>query len=119
MASQNSSSWVGAKGSTQRRGTRRSKHGVPHVAFLLALCCTLVVGCQRRLPGPDECHDFALVWVLGSRGASLRRISAATQEVVLERTTECLTTPYDRELVQCVTGGGGRQACLASFSQRH
>ena len=112
MASQNSSSGVGANRSTQRPGPA-------HLAIFVALACAALAGCQRRLPGPDECHDFALVWVLGPRAPLVRRISPGTQDAILERTTECLTTPYDRELVQCVTGGGGRQACLASFSRRH
>jgi hypothetical protein len=86
---------------------------------MLVLVGVALGGCARRLPGPDECHDFALVWVLGPNHAGVRRVGAVTAEAILERTNECLTTPYDRELVQCVTGGGRRQSCLTSFDARH
>jgi hypothetical protein len=78
--------------------------------------------CERRAPGPDECHDLALAWVLGVRPSRLqgRRLGANAQQAILERTTDCLTTPYDKELVQCVTGGGASpRTCLVGFEARH
>jgi hypothetical protein len=108
MANQNKAASTGAKRATQR---------ISVVA--IALHCGALGGCARQLPGPDECHDFALVWVLGPQAASVRRVTVSAAKAIDERTTECLTTPYDRELVQCVTTGTGRQSCLSSFAARH
>jgi hypothetical protein len=78
-------------------------------------------GCSRRAPGPDECHDLGVAWVLGprrSQAPSYRR-SPATSQAILDRTTECLTMPYDRELVQCVTTGNAPRTCMLRFEARH
>ena len=89
------------------------------VAAGLAVAC--VAGCARRAPGPDECHDLAVAWVLGPRLSHMPkvRISQSASEAILDRTTECLTTPYDRELVQCVTTGSAPQTCMRGFETRH
>jgi hypothetical protein len=78
-----------------------------------------LAGCARRAPGPEECHDLALYWVLGPRARVVQRFGPAAEEAILDRTTKCLTTPYDRELVQCVTAGGPTRRCLAAFESRH
>jgi hypothetical protein len=48
----------------------------------------------------------------------VQHFGPAAEEAVLDRTTECLTTPYDHELVQCVTAGAPPRGCLATFEAR-
>jgi hypothetical protein len=85
------------------------------------LTVAYVSGCARRAPGPDECHDLAVAWVLGPRLSHLPtyKVGPAASQAILDRTTECLTTPYDRALVQCVTAGSMPRACLLGFATRH
>ena len=92
-----------------------------HAGVASALGLVVLSGisaCARRAPGPDECHDLAVRWVLTERGARYWRLGRGADSEVLERTTECLTTPYDRDLVQCVTSGAAPRACLRSFQAR-
>ena len=87
----------------------------------------LAVACQRKAPGPEECHDLAVRWVGAVRwgsgagvGVRGRRVRAAPEDgAVLERTTACLTTPYDRELVECVRASSAIVACYEAFEARH
>ena len=39
-------------------------------------------------------------------------------DTVVKLTTECLTRPYDKELVACVGNGGAPRGCLARFESR-
>lgn len=79
-------------------------------------------GCARKAPGPEECHALALRWASTERGRLSHRygdfVIEPTVDRVLERTNECLTTPYDRELVTCIVGGGSPKACYAGFLAR-
>jgi hypothetical protein len=83
-----------------------------------------LAGCGRRAPGPDECHEFALRLSGGERHAFRSSLEYAirgadpTEDAVLERTTECITTPYDRELLACVENGGRPSACFRMFEAR-
>jgi hypothetical protein len=82
------------------------------------------VGCSRRAPGPEDCHALAVQWVRAEHPSLALRIPDPEEteegaEAVLERTTECLTTPYDRELVDCVVAKSNLRACAAAFDQRH
>ena len=88
--------------------------GTLHVAVLGALL--LPGGCQRKAPGPDECREFAL-YAYGLRSDEEIRHEAVLDEVD-DLTTECLVTPYDRELLACVEQGGATGRCLALFSAR-
>jgi hypothetical protein len=86
----------------------------------------LTAGCARRLPGPDECHELALRLERG-RVAPLGRYRTLEpltleedeeEDPVMTRTTECLTEPYDRELVTCVMSGRPAVPCLRAFQAR-
>ena len=94
------------------------------MVFLICMM-PVAVACQRKAPGPEECHDLAVRWVNSVRfggGAGLRgrRIRLAPDDdAVLERTTKCLTTPYDRELVECVRASGEILQCYRAFEARH
>jgi hypothetical protein len=89
-----------------------------------ALALGLVLAGCRRLPGPEACHDFAVHWfATETHGASTTRLTSeqevVVEDAVLELTTECLTRPYDQDLVKCVTEGGAPRPCLADFERRH
>jgi hypothetical protein len=112
MASQNGDATTGAKRPTQRRPGRF----VP--TCLVVLLLVGLDGCARRAPGPEECHELALAWVLGPRARAMQSFGRAAEEAILDRTTECLTTPYDRELVQCVTTGVPARRCVGAFESR-
>jgi hypothetical protein len=93
--------------------------------FFLFCMVPLAVACQRKAPGPEECHDLAVRWVksvrsaaaVGPRGRRPRLLP--DEDAVLERTTVCLTTPYDRELVDCVRARGDIVQCYEAFEARH
>jgi len=80
--------------------------------------CTLLgvsaLSCQRKAPGPEECARFAEAVVGGGR--YITPVIAAQIET---QTRECLTRPYDRELLNCVLLTRRARACLADFRTRH
>jgi hypothetical protein len=41
-----------------------------------------------------------------------------TDDPVMKLTTECLTTPFDRELVRCVLSSNRVERCFHSFEAR-
>lgn len=85
-----------------------------HLAALLALSAA---ACQRKAPGPEECREFAYQAVGVTRAEQLRRPDV--RESVDDLTMRCLTTPFDRELLQCVQMTGRLRACKAAFDARH
>jgi hypothetical protein len=83
------------------------------------LCCFLAasgLGCQRKAPGPDECVAFAQRAVGVVHPAQLRQ--PAVRERIDDLTTRCLTTPFDRELLQCVELTQRTRACTFEFEAR-
>jgi hypothetical protein len=90
------------------------------IAGCLPLLFLLLVGCARRLPGPIECRSVALASVRldPSTPAALLardpRLFARVEEV----TRQCLTTPWDYELLRCLDSGGGSRFCLSRFEAR-
>lgn len=101
--------------------SKRRRH-VP-IWALAALCVVGLPSCQRKLPGPEECHALAERWLAvassgRSRHPTTQREVVLVDDTVFQLTTECLTRPYDREMVACVTSGGAPRACLASFEAR-
>jgi hypothetical protein len=92
---------------------------------LLTFCMVpLAIACQRKAPGPEECHELAVRWVGSVRGGpgvglrGRRARVAANDDAVLERTTACLTTPYDRVLLECVRASGAIVQCYEAFEAR-
>jgi len=69
--------------------------------------------CQRKAPGPEECARFAEAVV----GAD-RYITPVIAAQIERQTQECLTRPYDRELLRCVLLTREARVCLASFRAR-
>jgi hypothetical protein len=78
---------------------------------------TLLCGCRRKAPGPAECLDLAYA-SYGVRSTADLRIPGMKARVD-ELTTECLLTPYDRELVECTTQSGAARSCMRAFKLRH
>lgn len=70
-------------------------------------------GCQRKAPGPEECARFA-EYVLGGD----RYITPVVAAQIERQIQECLTRPYDRELLDCVRVTGQAHRCLVSFRAR-
>jgi hypothetical protein len=74
-----------------------------------------LLACERRAPGPRECETFALhvVGVVDERALGRPDVKAAVDAW----TARCLTTPYDRELLACVSRG--EVGCYRAFAARH
>jgi hypothetical protein len=72
-----------------------------------------LTSCQRQAPGPEECARFAEAVV----GAD-RWVTPAITAQIETQTQECLTRPYDRELLRCVLLTRQARVCLASFRVR-
>lgn len=128
-------------GLTTNRTSRTSARAVhlpvvsPRWTAFLLIVSTLpfAIGCGRKAPGPDECHELAVRWVsqqspgrgifVGPPGIGYprRRVLTAPldEEEVEKRTTLCLTTPYDRALVACVQAVGAIGECYRAFEARH
>ncbi|HEY3254754.1 MAG TPA: hypothetical protein VGJ91_12430 [Polyangiaceae bacterium] len=79
-----------------------------------ALLGASATSCQRKAPGPDECARFAEA-VVGA-GRFVTPVIAAQIET---QTQECLTRPYDRELLSCVLLTRQARGCLLSFHARN
>jgi hypothetical protein len=98
------------------RETPRARRGGRHLALTLGVLA-LATACHRKAPGPEECLDFAYraVGVQSDRELAVPSIAKRVNEI----TTECLVTPYDRELVACVEQGLGARRCMRDFEVRH
>ena len=75
-----------------------------------------LLGCQRKAPGPEECQTFALAALGASRIQELAIVGAGEKYQELVR--QCLTTPFDRKLVQCVQLSGRTRSCVQAFERR-
>jgi hypothetical protein len=76
-----------------------------------------VLGCPRKAPGPAECERaaFGLLGVRDRRMLQHRQIKTVADEF----TVECLTTPYDRALLECFEQTGSPNACYQGFQLRY
>jgi hypothetical protein len=83
-------------------------------------CGLLLIGCQRRLPGPEECRSFALASLGVEPGTPASQLSRHPQLTARaeEITRQCLTTPWDYRLLNCLANGGSSRVCLTSFQAR-
>jgi len=83
-------------------------------AIGFTLLCVTALGCQRKAPGPEECARFAEAVVGGGR-----YVTPLIDAQIERQTQECLTRPYDRELLSCVLLTRQARRCLSSFYVRH
>ena len=90
--------------------------GLLLLAFLAAsLASTSLLGCERKAPGPEECTRFASTVVLQHAGGAM---TLEMQAQIEEETRNCLTRPYDRELLNCVLVTNRGRVCLDMFRRR-
>jgi hypothetical protein len=94
----------------------RARPSGRYVALALVLPA-LASACHRKAPGPQECLEFAYR-ALGVRSEAELQIPGVLKRVD-DLTTECLVTPFDRELLACVEQGLDTRVCLRDFDQRH
>lgn len=97
------------------RASRARASGRHVVLTLVAL--VFVSACRRKAPGPEECRAFAYRAV-GVRSEAELQIPAVLKRVD-DFTTECLVTPFDRELLACVEQGLATRLCVRDFDLRH
>lgn len=85
-----------------------------------ALCAglgVLLLACERKAPGPEECARFAEAVVHLSVGAPYR--TPQIQAQIDDETRLCLTRPYDRELIDCVLTTQRARPCIELFRRRN
>ena len=83
------------------------------------LVCWLLFGsfaCERQAPGPSECVRVAERWMSTTRTEAMSDARMAEPFSSLVR--ECLTGPFDRELVSCLDEDRGKTRCRAEFRRR-
>jgi hypothetical protein len=88
----------------------------PSAIALVLVAASSLSGCERKAPGPEECRSFAL-----SAAGVVHRDELAAPRVydkVEELTRECLTEPYDRELLRCYETTGQARVCQLEFRIR-
>ena len=85
-------------------------------ALALSPACTMLLGCERKAPGPEECARFATTVVLQHAPGGIMTLEMQAQ--IEEETRNCLTRPYDRELLNCVLATSRGRACLELFRRR-
>jgi hypothetical protein len=90
--------------------------GLRRLGLALALLL-LLSGCHRKAPGPEECLALAyrIYGVQTQADLAIQNVQANVDEL----TTECLLTPYDRELLACVEQTGTLRPCQRAFVLRH
>jgi hypothetical protein len=83
------------------------------LAGLLAL---QFLGCERKAPSPEECLGFAMrsLGINDERLLTVPRYKSPVDDIVVE----CLTTPYDKELIRCVKLRSTKKTCLLEFEAR-
>ncbi|MBX3125857.1 MAG: hypothetical protein KF718_04045 [Polyangiaceae bacterium] len=93
---------------------RRTKHCLTALAVVGLTLAT--VGCTRKAPGPLECEALALrmIGVRDVREAELRGVKPAVDRL----TVECLTLPYDAEMLACVRVGRDVRVCSLEMKVR-
>ena len=84
--------------------------------LLLGTVAGSLLGCERKAPGPEECERFAEIAVQLAGSGPL--LTPEVQSAVEQETRTCLTQPYDRELLSCVTATHQGAMCMAAFRRR-
>lgn len=100
--------------------TRDKTGGMRAIAGCLPLLLCCLAGCTRRLPGPLECRAVALATAQldPATPASVVARSPRLEARVEEITRQCLTTPWDYPLLNCLASTGNSRACLVRFEAR-
>lgn len=72
--------------------------------------------CARKAPGPYDC-EAAGARALGITHREQLHDPRARQ-LLDQFVVECLTTPFDRQLLRCIEETGRAQLCLLEFRRR-
>lgn len=75
-----------------------------------------VLGCERKAPNQEECLDFALhmLRITDARVLSVPLVRDQLDELVVQ----CLTTPFDKQLLACPERRVSPRSCLIEFQDR-
>ena len=98
----------------------RKRERIQRFAATVLLAWSML-GCERKAPGPKECHELAVAWEREAEPTTFHpsdpraQLTAARVE---ERTRLCLVTPFDRKAVECVRSGRSARLCLRSLERR-
>ena len=87
----------------------------PLIALGLVLSCSLV-GCEQKLPGPLDCERVAF----SALGRSQKEVAYSPKVRRLsERLIQgCLTVPFDKQAVTCVSSGRSFLSCVDDLARR-
>jgi hypothetical protein len=80
------------------------------------LSFSLLGACESQLPGPEECE--AAAYRLLGRNAEQVKKSPAAEHWVGELVRGCLTTPFDRQAVRCLSESRQLTQCLDDLVRR-
>jgi len=72
--------------------------------------------CERKAPSQEQCLDFAMrtLRIADARLLAVPAVSDKLDELVIK----CLTTPYDKQLLECVKTRGSTRSCIYEFEDR-
>lgn len=83
---------------------------------VMGLALHASMGCQRKLPGPEQCQRLA-ARLLDVDDPRLLQ-DPTIKENFDHLTIKCLTTPFDAKLVQCLDESRDAKRCLYRFEDR-
>ena len=75
-----------------------------------------MLGCERKAPSQEECLDYAMA-TLRINDARLLAVPAVSDKLD-ELVVKCLTTPFDKQLIQCAKTRSSARSCLFEFEDR-
>jgi hypothetical protein len=88
----------------------------PRRAFVALGLVGLVLGCERKAPGPFECAAYAQAFVRDP--GDDERLTLELESKIDAVTQLCLTTPYDRQLIACAQSTGRARDCFDAYKRR-
>ncbi len=85
------------------------------MAAIISAASTLLA-CERKAPSQEECLDYAMLTlrINDTRLLAVPAVSDKLDELVVK----CLTTPFDKQLIQCVKTRSAARSCMYEFEDR-
>jgi hypothetical protein len=76
----------------------------------------LLLCCERKVPSQEQCLELAMrtLRITDPRLLAVPAVSDKLDELVVK----CLTTPYDKQLVECVKTRSSTRSCIYEFEDR-
>jgi hypothetical protein len=91
---------------------------VSHRLVCVTMLCVvaLLPGCERKAPSQEQCLDFAMraLRITDPRLLAVPAVSDKLDELVVK----CLTTPYDKKLLECIKTRSNSRSCVYEFEDR-